>query len=106
VLCFYRSFADVGELYDNHAKLRLHRGADLKYPGMADAVRLKETSNEISAPHGVAVDDTDDIKDIHDARKRIEELERKIQELEKRFPQRFPDVKFLNYRARKRILVS
>lgn len=37
--------------------------------------------------------------------KRIKHLERKIKQLESRIPKQFPDVKFLNYRSRKRILV-
>ena len=47
-----------------------------------------------------------DIQDLQEAQKRIRELEKKIKDLEKRIPQRYPDVKYLNYRSRKRILVS
>lgn len=48
-----------------------------------------------------------DIKKYDDeAAQKIKHLEHKIEQLESRIPKQFPDVKFLNYRERKRILVS
>lgn len=44
--------------------------------------------------------------DVSDAKLRIKELEYKILQLETRIPRRFPDVTFLNYKNRKRILVK
>lgn len=43
---------------------------------------------------------------LPEARRRIQELESRLQDLEARVPKRFPDVKFLNYRQRKRVLVT
>lgn len=45
-------------------------------------------------------------KGIDEASKRIKHLEGKIKQLESRIPKQFPNVKFLNYRERKRILVN
>lgn len=47
-----------------------------------------------------------DINSIEEAKNKIRELEIRIKQLEGGNPRRFPDVKFLNYRTRKRILVS
>lgn len=46
------------------------------------------------------------MSELHEAKKQILQLERKIQELEGRIPRKYPDVTFLNYKNRKRILVS
>uniref|UniRef100_A0A1L8E1X4 UDP-glucuronic acid decarboxylase 1 n=1 Tax=Nyssomyia neivai TaxID=330878 RepID=A0A1L8E1X4_9DIPT len=40
------------------------------------------------------------------ARRRMAQLEKKIQELEARIPIKYPDVKYLNYKNRRRILVT
>ncbi|EDS38783.1 dtdp-glucose 4-6-dehydratase [Culex quinquefasciatus] len=45
------------------------------------------------------------IDEVHQAKQQILALERKIQELEGRIPRKYPDVTFLNYKNRKRILV-
>lgn len=41
-----------------------------------------------------------------EAKERIEELERKIAILDGRIPQKYPDVKYLGHKERKRVLVS
>ena len=46
-----------------------------------------------------------EINNLYEAKRRIRELEEKLASLEFRIPKKFPDVKFLNYRSRKRILV-
>lgn len=43
---------------------------------------------------------------LNDAKQRIRLLEMKIQNLENRIAKKYPDVVFLNYKNRKRILVS
>uniref|UniRef100_A0A182NCX1 UDP-glucuronic acid decarboxylase 1 n=1 Tax=Anopheles dirus TaxID=7168 RepID=A0A182NCX1_9DIPT len=46
------------------------------------------------------------LDELHEAKRQILELERKIQELEGRIPRKYPDVTFLNYKNRKRILIT
>uniref|UniRef100_A0A182XX25 UDP-glucuronic acid decarboxylase 1 n=2 Tax=Anopheles stephensi TaxID=30069 RepID=A0A182XX25_ANOST len=46
------------------------------------------------------------LNELHEAKRQILELERKIQELEGRIPRKYPDVTFLNYKNRKRILIT
>lgn len=45
-------------------------------------------------------------RELVEAKSRIDQLEKKIAILEGRVPQKFPDVKFLGYKERKRILVT
>jgi hypothetical protein len=44
--------------------------------------------------------------DSESSASKIEELEDRIRDLEARSPKKYPDVKFLTYKDRKRILVS
>lgn len=44
--------------------------------------------------------------ELQEAARKIFELEQKIMILEKKVPKTYPDVKFLNYLTRKRILVT
>lgn len=46
------------------------------------------------------------LDEVHQAKQQILALERKIQELEGRIPRKYPDVTFLNYKNRKRILIT
>ncbi|XP_073992488.1 UDP-xylose synthase [Rhodnius prolixus] len=46
------------------------------------------------------------LKELSDANERIKALEIKLMSLESRVPKPFPNVKFLNYRTKKRILVT
>lgn len=46
-----------------------------------------------------------DVTDLADAKKKIADLEAKLESLEIRIPKKYPDVKYLNYKLRKRILV-
>lgn len=47
-----------------------------------------------------------DVTGLEEAKERIRQLEAKLLSLDARIPKGFPDVKFLSYRAKKRILVS
>lgn len=51
------------------------------------------------------IDHIDYENSLKEAYKRINDLEMKVKELEHRIPHRYTDVKFLNYKSRKRILV-
>lgn len=45
-------------------------------------------------------------RELQEAKARIEQLEKKLAILEGRIPQKYPDVQYLGYKERKRILVS
>lgn len=49
---------------------------------------------------------TSSYNELNEAKKRLKLLEMKIQTLENRISKKYPDVLFLNYKNRKRILVS
>ncbi|CAH2211328.1 jg21856 [Pararge aegeria aegeria] len=51
-------------------------------------------------------DDSDVNQELQEAKARLALLEKKIAILEGRIPQKYPDVKYLGYKERKRILVS
>lgn len=55
---------------------------------------------------GLTYSDAEKISALDDASLRIRELEEKIDTLEARVPKKYPEVKFLNYLARKRILIT
>lgn len=84
---------------------RLHRlgkvSRDKDSLGDKDAIITQKIRNE---------EDDGDIKDIEEAKMRIREMEGKLQHLEAAIENRvskdFPTVKFLNYKNRKRILVT
>lgn len=66
----------------------------------------KFTKLNIMEEKKVDVDSEDTKRELKEARSRIDQLEKKIAILEGRVPQKYPDVKFLGYKERKRILVS
>jgi peptidoglycan hydrolase CwlO-like protein len=70
------------------------------------AGKLYNTVEQTTHQYPVAGSEVHEIQNFQEAQKQIRELEKKIKALEKRIPQRYPDVKYLNYRSRKRILVS
>lgn len=65
----------------------------------------KFTKLNIMEEKKVDVDSEDTKRELKEARSRIDQLEKKIAILEGRVPQKYPDVKFLGYKERKRILV-
>lgn len=62
--------------------------------------------SNIPPPYHASDIDHVEINNLYEAKMRIRELEEKLANLELRIPKKFPDVKFLNYHSRKRILVS
>lgn len=93
VLCFYLNWAQTEQIYiDNN--LKLFEKQDAK----AEHILDERISNNI--------DHEAHKQQIDEAAKKINRLEGKIRQLESRIPKQFPDVKFLNYRERKRILVN
>ncbi|XP_047035810.1 UDP-glucuronic acid decarboxylase 1 isoform X2 [Helicoverpa zea] len=67
-----------------------------KFP-QTDILEEKKEANTVN-------DDTK--RELLEARSRIDQLEKKIAILEGRVPQKYPEVKFLGYKERKRILVT
>ena len=93
VLGIYKSIAkDDDEFHGNRNRLSSNRITNL----------LKRTYERS--------DDASEIKDLQEAKNKIRELEEKLKfieaKLENRSPKTYPAVKFLNYKNRKRILVT
>lgn len=81
--------------------VRVHRSKRLRQ----DIIH-GDSMTESDRPHNLNQKPTDlNIKELEEAKSKIRELEMRIKLLEGGNPRRFPDVKFLNYRTRKRILV-
>lgn len=62
-------------------------------------------SGQNASEDGVKREHDKNLEYLNDASERIQELEVKLQTLEARIPKTYPEVKFLNYLNRKRILV-
>lgn len=94
VLCLYKTLPSTRELnvYDN---VHPHFGV------VGEGYHTQFAATDKLDIHK----NTYEYKDLQEAQKRIKELEAKLRKLEARIPQKYPDVKFLNYRSRKRILV-
>ncbi|XP_055371192.1 UDP-glucuronic acid decarboxylase 1 [Condylostylus longicornis] len=45
-------------------------------------------------------------KELEETKTRLKQIENRIMEMEKNIPKKYPDVKFLNYKNRKRILIT
>lgn len=86
-------------------------GRSRHHPLVRNKVSLSD-NNEVGTEkiHEAEEEISDDIKNIEEAKVRIRELEGKLQHLEAAFKngvaKDFPTVKFLNYKNRKRILVT
>lgn len=99
VLCFYISWAQidqtkVDEVEANEVVKNVHNKK------MNIDKILTETLNKQKSFGD------DNINDLNEAKSKIKMLETKLKQLEARVSKKFPDVHFLNYRARKRILVG
>lgn len=102
VLCVYKNWVHTEEIsYTYHDKSgRLRRFNDIVSQTTHQYAAAQV--NDISPP-GSKVHEIHSFEEVW---KKIKELAKKMKVLEKRIPQRYPDVKYLNYRSRKRILVS
>ncbi|XP_034232474.1 UDP-glucuronic acid decarboxylase 1 [Thrips palmi] len=104
-LCVYHNWVHAKELdMLGNGVVKVHRSKHLREDilyGDRDGVTA------ISLSHNANQKPVDgNIKDLDEAKAKIRELEMRIKLLEGGNPRRFPDVKFLNYRTRKRILVT
>lgn len=68
--------------------------------------KRKYKYRDVVGENGASSYDHVEINNLQEAKRRIRELEDKLASLELRIPKKFPDVKFLNYHSRKRILVT
>lgn len=102
VLCAYRTWVHREEIsytyHDKSGRLRHFNNIVAQTTQLYAATKVSEILPPGSNVH--------EIQSLQETQKNIKELTKKIKELEKRIPQRYPDVKYLNYRSRKRILVS
>lgn len=73
-----------------------------------DTSKLSIIADKGKAIHGdIPIEDiTASYDELIEAKKRLKLLEMKIQTLENRISKKYPDVFFLNYKNRKRILVN
>lgn len=71
---------------------------------LSDKRRLAETQNNINK-RDMQNDLKSSYNELSEAKQRLRILEMKIQTLESRMSKKYPDVLFLNYKNRKRILV-
>lgn len=99
VLGIYKTFAnDVYSIEINKRSVDKEKAKIIDYYD-----NLK--SNDIFKQQNFEPKEDNSVKNMDEAKKRIFELESKLRELEARMPKKHPDVRFLNYQARKRILV-
>lgn len=82
-------------------------GASETQHPVSDNQHVKEQPPQLDAyDKDLENDDTTKNSEIMEAQMMIRKLEAKIRQLEGRMPRKHPDVNFLNYKNRKRILVS
>lgn len=76
-----------------------------------DYKNLIDNINQENHAHLIKMDNQgntkhDSSKELQETKAKLAELERKIAILEGRIPEKYPNVKFLGFKERKRILVS
>lgn len=120
VVCLYKSWGSptsaklslaIGSVNDLENSVDRGRYVHQREERLPDGNVENEVANDHRVVGGVGDDGLDEehesrLEEMHEAKKQILELQRKIQELEARIPRKYPDVTFLNYKNRKRILVS
>ena len=70
------------------------------------AQHYSEMGQEKSPSSPPAVKEHQDITSLEEALLKIKNLEHRLKEIEFRIPQKYPEVNFLTFKDRKRILVS
>lgn len=97
VFCLYKSLVNDDIVYNFDSS---------KYSSLLSS---KQQRNALQNSHDNQDTDgelTSSYNELNDARHRLRLLEMKIKTLENRIAKKYPDVLFLNYKNRKRILVS
>lgn len=77
-----------------------------KYSSLLSSKQQKNAMQNLHPNNEVDGELKSSYNELNDARHRLRKLEMKIQMLENRIGKRYPDVSFLNYKNRKRILVK
>lgn len=78
----------------------------IKYSSLISNKQQKNAAQNVHGSNDVEGELTSSYNELNDARQRLRLLEMKIRVLENRMAKKYPDVLFLNYKNRKRILVS
>lgn len=94
VFCLYKSLVNDELIYNFDSN---------KYSSL---ISSKQQQNALPNAHEVDGELTSSYNELNDARQQLRLLEMKIKTLENRIAKKYPDVSFLNYKNRKRILVS
>lgn len=100
MFCLYKSLVTDEYMYNFDTN---------KYASLVSNKQLQQQRNAIQNLHENQHengDQTSNYNELNDARRRLRLLEMKIKTLENRIAKKYPDVLFLNYKNRKRILVS
>lgn len=91
VLCLYKSIAHSEEEDEN--------GNAFPEAAGQSATAFKKSSKS-------SLDRSDLERELAELKQRLKQMERQLISMEKRTPSKYPDVKFLNYQTRKRILIT
>lgn len=97
VFCLYKSFVSEELMYSFDSN---------KYSSLISSKQQKSAAQSYNTINDVVDGElASSYNELNDARQRLRLLEMKIQTLENRIAKKYPDVLFLNYKNRKRILV-
>uniref|UniRef100_U5EXQ8 UDP-glucuronic acid decarboxylase 1 n=1 Tax=Corethrella appendiculata TaxID=1370023 RepID=U5EXQ8_9DIPT len=115
-ICFYKSWSNPPTILTNfkenyldnkHSANHQHHSASNNEQQQAlVGNEFYTNSNDDAENNNVNILNNDFKNELNQAYKRIDLLESKIKELERRIPKKHPDVRFLNYKNRKRILIT
>lgn len=97
VFCLYKSFVSEELMYSFDSN---------KYSSLISSKQQRSAAQSFNSINDVVDGElASSYNELNDARQRLRLLEMKIQTLENRIAKKYPDVLFLNYKNRKRILV-
>lgn len=97
VFCLYKSLVNDELVYNYDSN---------KYSSLISSKQQRNALQNSRDNQDTDSDLSSSYNELNDARHRLRLLEMKIKTLENRIAKKYPDVLFLNYKNRKRILVS